>query len=56
LDTGEAYISENVKELENMKLFNIRYKRIEREHARFSTNIERIIISLKDEEPQPSKT
>ena len=57
LSISEAYISESVKVLEDLKMVSIKYERGERGIRKVvSSNLERIIINLKDEEAQPSAT
>lgn len=55
LNISEPYISEIVKELENLRLINIKYEKGERGIRKIvSTSLEKIIINLKDEDTQPS--
>lgn len=53
----EAYVSERIIFLEDLGLVNIKYERGYRGTRKLvSSNLERIIINLKDEEIQPSKS
>ncbi len=55
LELSEAFISESVRALEDLKLISINYERGERGIRKFcSSALEKITIILKDEEPQSS--
>jgi len=55
LQLSEAFISEQVRALEDLKLVSITYERGNRGISKISTSaLEKITIILKDEEPQSS--